>query len=172
MERYDGGDFTAELGLRLEDNSVDLNGACENETSATSISGSVMYDLNEDSNMLFSVSRSERSPAVEELYSNIDANTCAEFADEEDLVVHAATGLFEIGNPNLDKETSNNLEFGYRLQGTRFTGQRSVRVMPQSDHTTTSSWTSLVKNTRASRSQTGSLAMHHLRDSKQKSPST
>tara|TARA_E500000331_G_scaffold315316_1_gene325245 strand:+ start:9423 stop:11663 length:2241 start_codon:yes stop_codon:yes gene_type:complete len=126
LERYNGDNLTAEFGLRLENNSVDPNGRCENETSATSLSGSVMYDLNEDSNMLVSVSRSERSPAVEELYSNIDAGTCAEFADDEDLVVHAATGLFEVGNPNLDKETSNNLEFGYRVHSGPVTGQFSA----------------------------------------------
>ena len=31
--------------------------------------------------------------------------------DEEDLVVHAATGSIEVGNPDLDQETSRNIDF-------------------------------------------------------------
>ncbi|MEX0962950.1 MAG: TonB-dependent receptor [Pseudohongiellaceae bacterium] len=126
VERYAQGNLTAELGFRFEDNSVDPNGGCSFDGSATSLSGSVLYDVNSDSNVLFGLSLSERAPSVEELYSNTDASTCARFADDEDLVLHAATSLLEVGNPNLNEETSNNIEFGYRLHSGPITGEFSA----------------------------------------------
>ena len=134
VERYTEGNITAEIGLRFEDNSVSPNGRCERDISASSISGSVLYDLNEDSNFLIGLSRSERAPAVEELYSNTSATTCAPQADDEDFVAHAATGLFEIGNPNLNEETANNIEFGYRLHSGPVTGQFSAYVNEIDDY--------------------------------------
>ncbi len=134
VERYSQGNLTAEIGLRFEDNSVDPNGSCERNVNANSISGSVLYDLNEGSNILIGLSRSERAPAVEELYSNADAATCAPFADDEDFVVHAATGLFEVGNPDLGEETANNLEFGYRLHSGPVTGQFSAYINEIDDY--------------------------------------
>lgn len=126
VERYIQGNLTAEFGVRFEENSVDPNGQCGTDVNATSLSGSVLYDLNADSNLLFGVAHSERAPAVEELYSNISAASCAVYADEENFVAHAATGLLEIGNPDLQEEASNNFEFGYRLHSGPITGQFSA----------------------------------------------
>lgn len=126
VERFTQGNFTAELGFRIEDNDVDPNGSCGFDGSATSLSGSVLYDVDSNSNFLLGVSRSERAPSVEELFSNTSSTTCARFADDEDLVLHAATNLLEIGNPNLSEETSNNLEIGYRLHSGPITGEFSA----------------------------------------------
>ncbi len=123
IERYSAGNWTGELGIHLEDSKVDPNGRCEFSANATSLSGMVLYDVGDNANLLFGVARSQRTPAVEELYSNVSAATCAPEDDEEHLVLHAATNLLEIGNPQLDSETSNNLEFGYRLHGGGFTGE-------------------------------------------------
>ena len=77
---------------------------------------------------MIGIARSQRTPQVEELYAN-GANiedACSQglgsghheddHHDDHDnnLVLHAATNLIEIGNANLDVETSNNLELGYR----------------------------------------------------------
>jgi iron complex outermembrane receptor protein len=126
VERYQRDRFTAEIGFRLENNQVDPGGACGNDENAGSVSGSVLYEIDGDSNILVSVARSERAPSVEELYSNVSLATCGRFADEDSLVPHAATGLLEIGNASLDKETSNNIEFGYRRHSGRFTGEFSA----------------------------------------------
>lgn len=126
VERYTQGKLTAELGFRFEDNDVDPAGRCGFDGSATSLSGSVLYDMNPESNVLFGLSRSERAPTVEELYSNTDASTCAAYADAEDFVLHAATNLLEIGNPNLSEETSQNFEFGYRKHSGSWTGEFSA----------------------------------------------
>ena len=114
VERYNSGNLTAEVGLRFEQNSVDPHGGCSTDVDATSLSGSVLYDIAPSSNVLFGLSRSERAPAVEELYSNTSVESCARFADDEDLVVHASSNLLEIGNPDLSREISNNIEIGYR----------------------------------------------------------
>lgn len=126
VERYDGGNWTGELGIRFEDSGVDPNGRCEFSGNTTSLSGSLLYDVGADANFLFGASRSQRAPTVEELYSNVSAATCATFDDPEDLVLHASTNLLEIGNPLLEEETSNNIEFGYRQFGGGFTGEFSA----------------------------------------------
>ncbi len=123
VERFDAGNWSGEVGIHLEDSSVDPNGRCEHSSNATSLSGMVLYDVGNDANLLFGAARSQRAPAVEELYSNVSVDTCAVESDYEDLVFHAGTNSLDIGNPLLDSETSNNLEFGYRRYGGSFTGE-------------------------------------------------
>ena len=128
VERYSADNWTGEVGIRFEDSSVDPNGRCEFGGNATSLSGSVLYDVGNESNLLFGAARSQRAPTVEELYSNVAADTCAREEHDEDLVLHAATNLLEIGNPMLEEETSSNLEFGYRRYGGNFTGEFSAYI--------------------------------------------
>ncbi len=126
VERYNRDRFTAELGLRFEAAELDTRGACGYDDNVMSVSASGLYDINDDSNLLLAAARSERAPSVEELFSNSSPGTCARFADDEDLVLHAATGLLEIGNSNLEAEVSNNIEFGYRLHSGPVTGEFSA----------------------------------------------
>ncbi|MGI9251781.1 MAG: TonB-dependent receptor [Pseudohongiellaceae bacterium] len=116
VERFVGSGWTGELGVRLERNEVDPDGRCGSSETVSSVSGSVILDLSDTSSLVAGVARSQRAPTVEELYSNVDATSCAPTADHEALVLHAATGLLEVGNPELGAETSNNIEFGWRTQ--------------------------------------------------------
>jgi len=134
VERFNRGDFTTELGMRIDRNSVDPAGNCDRNETSTSLSSSLLYDLNDESNVLLGLSRSQRSAAVEELYSNVSASTCAQFADSEQLVSHAATGLLEIGNPELSRETANNLEIGFRKHSGNLTGEISAYYNKISDY--------------------------------------
>ena len=126
VERYQLDNITGEFGVRYERNSVDPGGACSYSESSVSLSASMLYDFNEESNLLAAVTRSQRGATVEELYSNVSLNTCSRFADDEDLVSHAATALLEIGNPSLDVETSGNFELGLRKHSGRVTGEISA----------------------------------------------
>ena len=126
VERYNAGNWTGEIGIRLEDNGVDPSGRCEHSSNTTSLSGSVLYDVGNEANLLLAATSSQRAPSVEELYSNVSSDTCARFADDEDLVLHASSSLLEIGNPMLEEETSSNLEFGFRRYGGNFTGEFSA----------------------------------------------
>jgi iron complex outermembrane receptor protein len=86
----------------------------------------VLYDISENANTFIGLTRASRTPSVEELFANVDNLSCGRPSDDEMLVLHAATNLLEIGNPNLAPETSNNFEFGYRLFADRVTGEISV----------------------------------------------
>jgi iron complex outermembrane receptor protein len=97
------------------DRSVDPEaGRCGNSETTWSASASVVRRITGESNVFLSVSRSERAPGVEELLSNVDPDTCIEPADPEQLVVHAPTARFEIGNTALNTETSRNVELAFR----------------------------------------------------------
>ena len=144
LERFEADNYTVELGARFENSDINAGLPCSFDDSAASLSGSLLYDLNNDSNFMIGIARSQRTPQVEELYAN-GANiedACSQGLgsdhhdddhDEDhhddhdsDLVLHAATNLIEIGNANLDVETSNNLELGYRKHSGAWTGEISV----------------------------------------------
>ena len=122
VERYQIDDFTGELGFRVESAKVSP-ARCGYDDNVTSVSASGLYDINDRSNIMLSLSSSERAPSVEELFSNVSLDTCNAYADDEKFVLHAATGLFEIGNPNLETEQSTNIEMSYRLNSGGVTGE-------------------------------------------------
>lgn len=126
VERYSRDRFTAELAMRFESAEVDPGGRCAYDDDVMSFSASGLYDVNANSNLMIAATHSERAPSVEELFSNTSLDTCGRYADDERLVVHAATGLIEIGNANLDSEKSNNLELGYRINSGPITGEISA----------------------------------------------
>jgi len=102
-----------ELGIRAEHRALEQNhGSCRNTSTSFSGSGSAIWRITERTNLLFSLSHSQRSATVEELYSNI--NTICTELPTDSLVQHAATQRIEIGNPDAGKEKSTNIEVGVR----------------------------------------------------------
>ncbi|WP_372783398.1 TonB-dependent receptor [Litorivivens sp.] len=103
--------WTYEFGLRAEQQRIDI-GDCKREHDTVSASASALWDFRDDSSALLALNRSERAPTVEELYSN--SQNCNKTSDLNTAVEHAATARIEVGNPDLDKELSHNLEIGLR----------------------------------------------------------
>jgi iron complex outermembrane receptor protein len=106
VEDYHAGDWTFELGLRYDHDERDPETRAVRKKSfeATSASGSALWSITGSWQVGAALSRAERAPAIEELFSNVEA------FDEGDLVEHAATAAIEIGDPDLDTEVSNNLD--------------------------------------------------------------
>jgi iron complex outermembrane receptor protein len=75
-----------------------------------SASGSALYAFSPDWTLGLSLSRSERAPSTEEMFSNLGNS-------DEQLVTHAATGVIEIGDTGLDSETSLNADLSLSWTG-------------------------------------------------------
>lgn len=85
-----------ELGGRVETNEVeDERNRRTRDFTPVSLSAGTVIDLDERHHLKLNLTRSKRAPVAEELFANGR---------------HAAAGTFEIGNPELKVETSNNLE--------------------------------------------------------------
>lgn len=74
-------------------------------------SGSVQWTISDEWQLGLSVSRAERAPATEELFSNVEGS------GPDEWIVHAATGAIELGNPDIDTEVSNNVDLSGRWAG-------------------------------------------------------
>jgi iron complex outermembrane receptor protein len=92
-------DVLFELGLRIEDQTIRPEDRKSRSHTPISASGSVVWNLRDDTAVTFAVTRSQRAPQVQELFS---------------YGFHAATRSFEIGDPTLSEETSYNLDLGFR----------------------------------------------------------
>ncbi len=92
-----------EFGGRADYVEHDPETGSEEDFTSFSLSGAGLYNINEYWSFGVSLSRSERAPSTEELFSNLNNS-------EDQLVTHAATGIIEIGDPNLDTEVSLNAD--------------------------------------------------------------
>ncbi len=114
LESIEHGSIIYEAGLRLDRDELETQDD-DASFNSLSMSASALWVTDSPWSLGVAFSRAERAPVTEELFSNA-GNGLA------DLVVHGATGLIELGNPELDAEQSNNLDItlGYeseRLQG-------------------------------------------------------
>ena len=110
LEDYHSGAWTFEGGLRLDrDEREPVTAAADDrEFNAFSASVSGLWDITAQWQLSLALSRAERAPAIEELYSNVEA------INPGDYVAHAATNAIELGNPDLDTEISNNADLSLR----------------------------------------------------------
>jgi iron complex outermembrane receptor protein len=101
IEERDFGKWTAALGGRVEaqQQRPTAEGLPDVDDSAASASFSALRRLAGDRALALNFAVSQRLPVAEELYANGP---------------HLASGIFEIGDPNLAKEVSHHLDFGWR----------------------------------------------------------
>lgn len=109
VQDFHTADWLFEVGGRADYVERDPATGFEEDFTSFSLSGTALYTFNSNWNLGMSLSRAARAPATEELFSNLN-NT------DEQLVTHAATGIIEIGDPDLDEEVSLNADLSLKWQ--------------------------------------------------------
>ncbi|WP_159627424.1 TonB-dependent receptor domain-containing protein [Massilia puerhi] len=110
-EEYKLDNWRFEAGLRHEwqDIAVEAPGLRDTDARGTSASVGAVWKLAPQYSLRASLSRSHRLPTAEELYAD---------------GVHLATATYEVGNQDLEKETSNNVDLTLR----KFEGDTTFSV--------------------------------------------
>ncbi|MFH7765852.1 zinc piracy TonB-dependent receptor ZnuD [Acinetobacter sp. BSP-28] len=103
LEHKQLGDIHVELGARVEHQKVKVESE-QKDYSGTGVSASAAANWAFAPNYKLSLvgSHQQRLPLAQELYAD---------------GMHFATNTYEVGNPDLDKERSNNLELGLHYEG-------------------------------------------------------
>ncbi|MEY4768377.1 MAG: hypothetical protein RL637_1016 [Pseudomonadota bacterium] len=95
------GDLSFEFGGRLENQRINPKQSSGFSYFPLNGSASVLWQINPQHQFSFAATHSQRSPLIQELLSN---------------GFHAATRSYELGNSELTKEFSNNIDLNYRYQ--------------------------------------------------------
>ncbi|MEH6570989.1 MAG: TonB-dependent receptor [Halioglobus sp.] len=114
-------DWHFEAGARVDwvERDPDALLADQVDFTSFSFSGAAIYSFDPAWSLGLALSGSERAPSTEELFSNVDNAG-------ESLITHAATGIVEIGDSNLDKESSVNADLSLKWQGAESWAQLTV----------------------------------------------
>jgi len=100
LEEYRLADWRFEVGARQEWQSTDPDeGHPSRSFNGTSVSGAAIWNFTPGYSAALSLSRSQRLPSAQELYAE---------------GIHMATNTYELGNADLDKETSQNIDLTLR----------------------------------------------------------
>lgn len=117
LEQYQWRRWQFEIGGRLEHSSLDPNSsAVDSNGEGLSSRSFNLYSVSAGGAWAFmpgyqfdlSVTRGQRAPTMNALYAN---------------GIHVATNTFDRGNPNIAKETSNNIEFSFQKTAGMVTGR-------------------------------------------------
>ncbi|MFJ3465269.1 TonB-dependent receptor domain-containing protein [Achromobacter spanius] len=112
LEEYQLNDWRFELGARQDWQRVSPSGgASRSSLSGTSLSAAAIWDFAPQYSVALSLSRSQRLPNAQELYAD---------------GIHIATNTYELGNPDLTRETSHNIDLTLRKHSGDTTFSASV----------------------------------------------
>jgi len=105
-ESFDVGSTVAELGVRIEHATLNTVGRTSPHQNFTpiSVSGSDLWNIDDQSSIYLGLARSQRAPLANELF----------FEGE-----HEATASYQKGNTGLRMETSYNIDLGYKFNSKR-----------------------------------------------------
>ena len=122
IEDFHRNEWTYEVGLRGEyvERDPSTDAASKEDFTNWSASLSALWQFDDNWQTGVSLARSARAPSTEELFSNVDA------MDPEELVTHAATGIIEVGDPDLDNETSLNADLALQWHSANSWAELSV----------------------------------------------
>lgn len=101
VENIHAGDITYEAGLRIEHQQLDAEGFDKKRHTPVNASLSALWHATDDMLISLAFTHAQRAPNVQELFSD---------------GVHFATQSFELGDENLQLETSYNLELGFQAE--------------------------------------------------------
>lgn len=111
FEEVGGGPLRGQLGLRHERQTANAQGKPERDFSGTSASIGGIWQAAEELSVALTVARAIKIPDPEQLYADGP---------------HIATGVFEIGNPDLGVETTLGVDLSLRHQAGRFRSELSL----------------------------------------------
>lgn len=112
LEEYQLNDWRFELGARQDWQRISPEGgASRSSLSGTSLSAAAIWDFAPQYSVALSLSRSQRLPNAQELYAD---------------GVHLATNTYELGNADLGRETSHNIDLTLRKHAGDTTFSASV----------------------------------------------
>lgn len=107
LEHAQLNDVHVELAARAEQQKINIDDATKKDFdgSAFSVSGAANWEFAPNYKLSFVTSHQERLPLAQELYANGG---------------HFATNTYELGNDQLKKEQSNNVELGFHYDDNKF----------------------------------------------------
>lgn len=111
VERGDFAPFAVEFGARFDNVDLSANERESRDYSLVSLALTGAYEVREGLKLRVGLDRAQRAPGAEELYSDGP---------------HEATGAFEIGDPDLKRETANQIELGVHRHGSGWHLQASA----------------------------------------------
>ncbi len=112
LEEYQLNDWRFEVGARQDWQRISPEGgASRSSLSGTSLSAAAIWDFAPQYSVALSLSRSQRLPNAQELYAD---------------GVHLATNTYELGNADLGRETSHNIDLTLRKHSGDTTFSASV----------------------------------------------
>jgi iron complex outermembrane receptor protein len=116
LENYQIDAITYQLGARYDRDSIDPDNSAALDVLSNKTfnniagSASALWAIDANWNLGLALSRSQRAPTVEELFSNV-TNAPG------DLIAHDATHAIEVGNTDLKQETSRNIDLTLHYKG-------------------------------------------------------
>ncbi|WP_278396494.1 zinc piracy TonB-dependent receptor ZnuD [Acinetobacter venetianus] len=107
LEHAQFNDVHVELAARADQQKIDIEDSSKKnfDGSAFSVSGAANWEFAPDYKLSFVASHQERLPLTQELYADGG---------------HFATNTYELGNDQLGKEKSNNVELGFHFDNDKF----------------------------------------------------
>lgn len=111
VEKFKTGRINYNLGTRIEWAALAPQNASRVDFLPVSGSASAIWDITDAHQLNLAFTHTQRAPQIQELFSN---------------GIHDATYSYELGNPNLKLETSNNLDLAYQFDSDWLTANISV----------------------------------------------